>query len=321
MWRRRKLTHEAEPLPLPSNDDPGISSDQRRRIELTISCRDADTLPKVPDAGVVRTEHGVRVQVMHEGTRVLADGYYGPWMTELIRRLRGHHEPQEELVVHRILERLRGNAPVVIELGSFWAYYSIWAIRALAARAVLVEPDPSNLAVGQTNLRLNGVHAETLQAMLGGEHGTCGRLVCESDGVERTLPIVTIPGLMDDEGLARVDVLLMDVQGAETDALEHAVGILRERVRFLVVSTHHHSISGDPMTHQRCLGLLLDTGAHVIAEHTVGESFSGDGLIAVSMDASDRDLVVPVSRGRYRESLFGELEPELARAWRELGRL
>jgi hypothetical protein len=80
-------------------------------------------------------------------------------------------------------------------------------------------------------------------------------------------------------------------------------------------------ISGDPATHQRCLGLLERVGAHVIAEHTVGESYSGDGLIAASLRDPDRDLVVPVSFARYRDSLFGELEPTLAEAFREIASL
>lgn len=83
-------------------------------------------------------------------------------------------------------------------------------------------------------------------------------------------------------------------------------------MRFLIVSTHHHSISGDPLTHQRALALLIDTGAHVISEHSVNESFSGDGLIAVSFDDRDRDFVVPVSHARSKDSLFGELEVDLA---------
>jgi hypothetical protein len=90
-----------------TSTDP-LSAEERRRVELTVSCRDTDPIPKVPGAGEIRIENGIRVQVMHEGTRVLAGGYFGDWMSEIIRRLRGHHEPQEELVVHRILKRLRG---------------------------------------------------------------------------------------------------------------------------------------------------------------------------------------------------------------------
>ncbi|HYH58391.1 MAG TPA: FkbM family methyltransferase [Thermoleophilaceae bacterium] len=297
--------------------DLGLSNEQIQRIELTVSCRDADSLPKVPDAGLVRTEDGRRVQVMHDGSLVLADGYYGTWMTEIIRRLRGHHEPQEERVVHAIIERLGGGdrRPVVVELGAFWGYYSIWAMRRTGARAILVEPDPANLRVGQTNVELNLFDATFVNAAVGGEHGSRTSIVCESDGVERELPVVTVPGLVEDHAIDTLDLLLVDVQGAETDVLERMAGWLGPgQVRFLVVSTHHHSISGDPMTHQRCLATIEAAGGHVVAEHTVGESFSGDGLIAASMDPRDRDLVVPVSRARYSESLFGPLEPELAEA-------
>src|SRR5690348_8061587 len=193
MWRRRKDAAPARPLPLPADPRVELPPGSRRRIELTVSCRDCDHLPKVPDAGAVRTELGVRVQIMHEGTRVLADAYCGPWMTEIIRRLRGHHEPQEELVVHHLVERLRGSAPpVVVELGSFWAYYSIWALRALGGRAILVEPDPAHLEVGRTNLRLNGLQGTFVAAALGGEHGTRTALVCESDGVQRDVGVVSI---------------------------------------------------------------------------------------------------------------------------------
>jgi len=88
------------------------------RIALTVRCRDTDRLPKVVGAGDV--DDGV--QTMHNGVKVEEGGYYGEWMTEVIRRLRGHHEPQEEVAFHTILERLAataGSAPTMLELGSF----------------------------------------------------------------------------------------------------------------------------------------------------------------------------------------------------------
>ena len=97
-------------LPRPVAQRVDVSAAERRRVELTVSCRDADGVPKVPHAGEVVVEQGLPVQVMHEGTRVLSGAYYGAWMTEIISRLRGHHEPQEERVVHCILARLQGEA-------------------------------------------------------------------------------------------------------------------------------------------------------------------------------------------------------------------
>lgn len=304
-------------LPLPPRPGLELSAEAIRRIELTVACRDADQIPKVRDAGEVKNEGGIQVQVMHEGSRVVEGCYHGLWMTETIRRLRGHHEPQEELVIHRLIERIRTSrgtrTPVMVELGCFWSYYSIWAMRATGTRAVLVEPDPANLAAGRANLDLNRLDAEIVNAAVGGDHGSSTLLRCESDGVQRELPVVSVAGLMSDRGIDRLDLLQLDVQGAELDVVERAREVFAAgRIRFVVVSTHHHSISGDPMTHQCCLAELKAAGAHVVAEHTVGESCSGDGLIAVSFDPPDSDFTVQISYARYRDSLFGELEPELA---------
>ena len=304
--------HECLPhslaLPLPADPNLELREHEHRRVELTISCRDADELPKVDGAGTVIDVDGVPVQLMHDGTRVRAGAYHGAWMSEIIRRLRGHHEPQEELVVDRILRRLHDvSAPVIVELGSFWAYYSIWALRAVGGRALLVEPDPHNLDVGRRNLGLNGLEATLVQAAVGGAHGTTTQLVCESDGVTRELRVVTVAGLMAEHRLRQVDLLLADVQGPEADVLARATDLLQERrIRFVVISTHHHSISGDPLTHRSCLDVLADVGAHVIAEHTVGESFSGDGLVAASMWPADSDFSVEISRCEPSVSLFGE---------------
>jgi hypothetical protein len=121
-----------------------------------------------------------------------------------------------------------------------------------------------------------------------------------------------LASLMDLYRLSEVDMAMVDIQGAETVLLERARPmLLAGNVRYLIVSTHHQSISGDPLTHQRALDLLRECGAHIIAEHTVRESYSGDGLIAATFDASQRDFTVAVSHARARESLFGEPEYEL----------
>jgi hypothetical protein len=121
---------------------------------------------------------------------------------------------------------------------------------------------------------------------------------------------------MQRHGVGFLDVLHADIQGAELAMLEGAAETIRERrVRFIIVSTHHHNISGDPLTHQRCLRHLRDAGATILCEHTVAESFSGDGLILASLDPRDTDLAaVKISYNRASESLFRETEYDLAEA-------
>lgn len=286
-----------------------------RRIALAVACRDADVIPKVPDAGEVR-DGTPPVQVMHNGVLVEADGYQGAWMTEIIRRLRGHHEPQEEIAFHAVVERLamaEAN-PAVIELGSWWAFYSLWARHRIpGARSFCVEPDLPYLELGRRNFELNGFEGRFHHAAVGKEPQPPQPFLCESDGREHDVRVESLASLLDRFALDRADLVLVDVQGAETPLLDGARDILRDgRVRFMVISTHHHRISGDPLTHQRCLLLLQELGAHVVTEHTVAESFTGDGLIVVSFDERDRDLTVLTSRCRVGDSLFGDPLCDLA---------
>jgi FkbM family methyltransferase len=289
------------------------------RVQMTVSCRDADSIPKVDDAGGIRSTSGMRVQVMHNGLLVEEGCYYGPWMTEIIRCLRGHHEPQEEKVFHAILERLShtgtGIPPTIVELGSFWAYYGMWFAKAFSsARVVAMEPDPAYLEVGKRNFALNRLEATFVHGAIAPDTSGTTAFTAESDGQGYDVPSHSLESLLETAGIDRCDVVLADIQGAETPMLEAARSLLASgRIRFLIISTHHHSISGDPLTHQNALQLLQNLGAQVIAEHSVGESFSGDGLIAVSFDDRDKDFDVGISHARQRQSLFGELEYDVAR--------
>lgn len=305
----------AVPLTAP---DP---TDTVRRVALTTRVRDTDAIPKADGAGEVRDLNGRSVQLMHNGLMIDEACYGGPFMTEIIAALKGHHEPQEEIVFHRMLERLANErsedrAPSMVELGAFWAYYSMWFQRSLpGGTTLMIEPDPNNIEVGRRNFELNGLDGTFLQAAVGGDHGGEMWLPCESDGRVRKVPTVTLEGLMAEHDLPMIDLVLCDTQGAEASVLETARPALAQgKVRFLVLSTHHQVFSGDPLTHQRCLAILNELGASIVAEHSVAESCSGDGLIAASMNPRDRDFTVSVSHVRARESLFGEPEFEVASA-------
>jgi hypothetical protein len=95
-----------------------------------------------------------------------------------------------------------------------------------------------------------------------------------------------------------IEVLHMDVQGAETGFIRSMRrSDAKNCVRFLVISTHHESISGSATTHEDCLEELRSQGAAILAEHSVAESFSGDGLIVASFEPADRwRRLPPISR-------------------------
>jgi hypothetical protein len=107
-------------------------------------------------------------------------------------------------------------------------------------------------------------------------------------------------------GIDILDLLHCDAQGVEVDVLESCEDLFRcGRIRWVFVSTHAHQISGDPLTHQRCLTMLRNVGAVIEVEHDVHESFSGDGLIVARFVPAPAGWIgVKISRNRYSESLF-----------------
>jgi FkbM family methyltransferase len=269
------------------------------RIAITLACRDSDSIPKVRDAGRIFKLDGERVQVMHEGTLVRADGYYGEWMARIIAGLHGHHEPQEEAIFHSLVGFARPGT-LFVELGAYWAFYTNWYLGAVpGARAVCVEPAAANLEIGRRNLARNGRTALMFHAAVGETYRPAAEPAARPaadhlDAVER----LDMAALLDRIGHQPIEVLHLDVQGAETGFLRSLRRCrVADQLRFIVISTHHESISGSPTTHDDCLEELRTQGAAVLVEHSVAESFSGDGLIVASFDRHDRwRRLPPISR-------------------------
>lgn len=276
-----------------------------QRAAMTISCRDAEHLPKVADAGrVVATDDGP-VQIMHNGLKVRYGGYYGDWMANIIHGLRGHHEPQEEKCFAEVLRYCRPRS-TILELGSFWAFYSMWYLHAVPfARACCIEPDPDHLEVGRHNMRLNGLEADFVQASIGGRFEATTRFRTESDR-DVEIPQHDAVSATAAFALNEIELLHVDVQGSELAFLAGAAPLFdAHRIRFVIVSTHHGSISGSTTTHRDCVELLRSRGANLLCEHDVDESFSGDGLIVAAMRPEDRRIpAIAVSRCRRGDSLF-----------------
>jgi FkbM family methyltransferase len=313
MGPSRLITESSAPGGAPL--DPEL----QRRVDIALRCHDTDEVPKVEGAGEISVDAGgTSYQMMHNGVRIVAGSYYGDWMTAIIRGLRGHHEPQEEKAFAEVVPVLAPGSTIV-ELGAFWAYYSLWFLHTVpGGRAFLIEPDPNNLEAGRRNFALNGRMGDFRQASIGRASAPPQPFECESDGMIRHVPVVSVDDFVDEKDIDRVELLLADVQGAELEMLRGARRTIeRRRLRFVFVSTHHHQISGDPLTHERCLSALREHGAVVLVEHTVAESFSGDGLIVASFDPADRHLAgITVSRNRSVGNLFPPVERDLAESLR-----
>jgi FkbM family methyltransferase len=291
---------------------------EQKRVLMTIGCKDAADIPKVKNAGKTSTIGGQTVQLMHNGLKIVEDCYYGPWMTKIIQGLQGHHEPQEELAFYKVLEYLKkypsnwGN-PRMIELGSFWAYYSMWFLNEFQDGEVFCfEPDPKYLKSGKENFALNDLNGSFIQAMVSREVSMTSEFRCESDGQLITVPALDFTNILLTTGKNEIDIVLVDIQGAEISLLENlSKALSHHKIRFMFISTHGLEITDSPVTHQLALNLLIQNGAHIVVEHSVSESYSGDGFILASFTPEDVALDIPISYNRSKNSLFGEWEPKL----------
>jgi|GEM_PF-1396315 len=281
--------------------------DKATRVSNTTACTDSDYIPKVKNAGDVITDKNAgRYQVMHNGLRVVVDGYYGDWVTESIQALKGHHEPQEEKVFHEVLKRVSPNS-WMIELGSYWSYYSLWFHKAIpGARNICCEPDSDNRRIGEKNASLNNFNDIIfIKAAAGNDDGRI--ITLESEHAHRPVRVGvrSVDSLVRQHDIDKLEILHMDVQGVELDALKGAESTIKQgKLRFIFISTHHYLISRNPNIHQECIDYIESLGGSIIAEHDIHESYSGDGLIVASFDKRDRDFTVDISRHRMVNNQF-----------------
>ncbi len=272
------------------------------RVQMTLSCRDTEAIPKVDGAGAVIVQEGLRIQLMHNGVKVVADGYCGAWMTQIIEGLKGHHEPQKELVFHALLRHVRP-ATRIVELGAWWAYYACWYLREVPdSTALCIEPCLDHLRVGEQNAVLNGVSGRVIfkNAWIGRKQD--GQFLAHSVEGLRCLDMEAI---LESAG-GPIEMLHVDIQGAEIGLIESmGDAVSTGAIRFIVVSTHHESISGAAFTHDDCIRAIRRLGGVILAEHSVEESYSGDGLIVASFLPDDLGIELPKpSKNAPEKSLF-----------------
>jgi FkbM family methyltransferase len=251
---------------------------------------DCAEIPKVPDAGRCVSDLDGPCQIMHNGLKVKLGTYYGDLNTTIIEKLHGHHEPQEELAFHRVLQHLP-ETPVMIEAGSYWGYYSLWFKKERPSGSVfLIEPIDDRLEIGISNFRLNNMKGEFLRAYVG---ATCkpAHSVKMEGTVVKDVERISIDEFMTRYGISHVDLLHADVQGAELDLLEGAEKALRGgRLSYIFLSTHGERV------HDDCTNRLTRQNFQIIASHTRAESFTTDGLIVAKNCNIEGLTGVPISK-------------------------
>ena len=275
-----------------------MNRDEQRRVDEATLCADADYIPKVANAGSVSVDaSGNRVQLMHNGVRVLADGYYGDFMTQIIQRMKGHHEAQEEKVFYEVLKAVPAGS-TMIELGSYWAYYSMWFQTVIkGGRNFMIEPAKPSIQCGMKNFALNGLRGDFTQAFVGKSSSPDW----QQSELKARMEDVRHLAIQDFVRARRIDeiaILHSDIQGFEYDMLCGCGDLIKnKKIGFFFISTHSLKV------HFQCRAHLVRNGYTIIAEHTPKESYSEDGLVVASAAA-----MAPIEISRRPISLRQKLK-------------
>jgi hypothetical protein len=222
---------------------------------------------------------------MHNAIELGALGYYGAGPLNLLVENRGVHEPQEERVFAEVLRCLPDDC-TMLELGAYWAFYSLWfATATTRPRCFIIEPSYANLRSGKLNFAHAGRSAVFKQAYVSASDGI------SNDGTR----IVSVDSFCEQQQLAHLTILHSDIQGAEVDMLQGAGLMLsRNAIDYLFISTH-----GDDV-HYHCIDVLRSYGYAIIASADLTDTYSYDGLIAARATAIRLPRAVPISKkGRF----------------------
>ena len=177
---------------------------------------------------------------------------------------RGVHEPLEEYVFQETIKHLSG-AAVMLELGLYWAHYSMWLKKKCPDASVfMVEPDECNIGVGKFNFLTNDFSGEFIQEFVSEDR-------------------FAVDAFRQTRGLSMIDILHADIQGNELQMLQGCAESLAQRaIKYVFVSTHSQEL------HTSVKSFLEHAGYRVeVSSDFDHQTTSHDGLVFASSPSVD----------------------------------
>lgn len=208
-------------------------------------------IKRVKSAGTI--ENGI--VTMYNDLKVYKNCYYDEF-SDIFWLNGGIHEPQEEYLFHSTLSKIRKKSPVMLELGSYWGFYSMSLLKKKPeAKCYCIEAGEREMQSGKANFELNGMEAEF----------TLGAIA--NNGIR-------VDDFLSERGVAHLDILHSDIQGYEAQMLSGAKEyFLAKAIDYVFISTHSQEL------HSTCLDFLKNVEYNIVASVDLDETFSCDGLI------------------------------------------
>lgn len=222
---------------------------------------------------------------MHNGLRVGELSYDGEGPRNLMILNRGVHEPQEERLFQEVLKTIPEGGTMV-ELGSYWAFYSMWFYREVKnANCFCVEPDKNNIEMGIENFKRNfGIYPPRVVF----ENAFAGASDCST----RDVKMISVDSLLSRYSISKLSVLHADTQGAELDVLYGSHQALSQnRIDYIFLSTHTNEL------HRKCTEFLKNVNYDILADIDLLETYSFDGLIVAKRNGIFQKPVLLSKKG------------------------
>ena len=217
-----------------------------------------DNIPKVEHAGKIIGDY----QIMHNGLKIVKDCYDKEVTTDVLKKYK-HFEPDQEVWFHRALETIQDNG-TMIELGSYWGYYSMWFNHSIRnATNILVDSAANHLDVGKKNFEINNMS------------GTFENMFVGADNEANN---TSVDDIIKRNNLDNVDIVHADIQHAEYNMLIGSRNaIASKKIKWFFISTHNAGLN------ELCNKYLVKNGYYILESIRYPKKPSIDGLIVAKL--------------------------------------
>jgi FkbM family methyltransferase len=206
------------------------------------------------------------------------------------------HEPVEEDWIRRMLDRIATVSPVFLDVGAAMGYYCV-LVKQLrpAASVIAIEALPRHVAALEATLALNGLARTDVTVMQIAVSSQTGKASFVDQGYGSQLSSATLKRRGDGElevdtrtlaeiltEIGPVDLMKMDIQGAELKVLDAARGPLSAgAIAHVIVGTHGREIHDS-------IRAILEQARFSIDFDDPAPAMQPDGLIVASFSGSTR---------------------------------
>jgi len=221
----------------------------------------------------------------------------------------GCYEPQETALVQALLKP----GMTFVDVGANWGYFTLIGAHLVGAygRVISLEPEPRLFKLLSENLTRNALHQVTaLQVAAADKPGMLtlegyderdgnfgvSRIVGNFPEVKHALPVMaqTLDDLFDQLGLRAIDLLKMDIEGAEGLALTGLGRSLAERrAKRLLLELHPSRLAEHGNSCSEVLDRLRDAGYRV---WVVDHSHASSRRAAYTARLDPRSLLYPLEQ-------------------------